>query len=96
VGGRDTRREHNQKLFRRGNELLHDVAEEKAPPGSAVPFLCECAAADCLGEVPLTLAAWESVAAVPNHFVMLVGHQRSEGEQVVGTLGEFEIARKPD
>jgi hypothetical protein len=62
----------------------------------SVPFLCECADDDCIGEVSITLAEWESVAARPNHYVMLAGHQRSEGEQIVDTLGDYEIARKPD
>ena len=35
------------------------------------------------------------VAAAPNHYVMIAGHQRSEGEEVVGSIREYEIARKP-
>jgi hypothetical protein len=27
---------------------------------------------------------------------MEADHQRSEGEEVVGSLGEYQIARKPD
>jgi hypothetical protein len=96
MADRESRREQNQMRFRSGNEALHDAVEAIVPEGRIVPFLCECADDDCLGEVEVTLSAWEGVAAQPNHFLMLAGHQRSEGEHVVGTLGQYEIARKPD
>ena len=93
---RDSRREQNQKRFRKGNETLHDVVEDIVPEELPVRFLCECADDGCLGDVNVTLSAWESVAARPNHYLMLAGHQHSEGEQVVGHVGEYEIARKPE
>jgi hypothetical protein len=93
---RDTRREKNQKLFRRGNESLHDAAVDAEPEISPVPFLCECADLDCLGRVEVAPIEWEDIAARPNHYVMLAGHQRGEGEEVVGSIREYEIARKPD
>jgi hypothetical protein len=61
-----------------------------------VPFICECADDDCLGTVNVLPSEWEAVASKPNHYLMEAGHQRSEGEQVVGYVGEYEIARKPD
>jgi hypothetical protein len=96
MADRKSRREQNQMRFRTGNEALHDAVESIVPEGRVVPFLCECADDHCLGEVEVTLAAWEGVAAQPNHFLMLAGHQRSEGEDVVGTLGQYEIARKQE
>jgi hypothetical protein len=93
---RDTRREENQKLFRHGNESLHDAAVDAGVETTSVPFLCECADEDCLGRVELTPSEWEVVTAEPNHYVMIAGHQRSEGEEVVGSVREYEIARKPD
>lgn len=92
---RDPRREQNQKLFRRGNEALHDAAVEAVWEASPVPFLCECANVDCVGRVEITPTEWEDVAARPNHYVMIAGHQRSEGEEIVGSVREYEIARKP-
>jgi hypothetical protein len=38
---------------------------------------------------------WEAVASRHNHFLMVAGHQHSEGEEVVGRVGEYEVARKP-
>ena len=46
--------------------------------------------------VEITPNEWEEVAAVPNHFVMIAAHQRIEGEEVVDSLGEYEITRKPN
>ena len=92
---RDTRREENQKLFRKGNEHLRDAVEGDVPEEKPVPFLCECAAEDCRGRVEITLSQWESVASRPNHFVTEAGHLRSEGERFVGSLGDYELVRKP-
>ena len=91
---RDTRREENEKMFRHGNESLHDAAVE-ARETSPVPFLCECADVDCLGRVDVTTSQWEGVANEPNRYLMIAGHVRSEGEEVVASLGEYEITRKP-
>jgi hypothetical protein len=91
---RDTRREENEKTFRGGNAVLRDAAK-KIGLKTDVPFMCECASIDCHGQVEVTIREWEAVAARPNHFLMIAGHQRSEGEEVVGSLREYEIARKP-
>ena len=93
---RETRRELNQLRFRQANELLHDAVEEQVQEAHAVPFLCECADDDCLGTVTVLLGEWEAVASQPNHFLMEPGHERSEGEEVVGSIGQYDIARKPD
>jgi hypothetical protein len=92
---RDTRREENQKMFRRANESLHDAAVN-ARETSTVPFLCECADVDCLGRVEVTARQWELVANEPKHYLMIAGHTRSEGEEIVGSVGKYEVARKPD
>jgi hypothetical protein len=92
---RDSRREENQKLFRRGNESLHDAALNIGLATTPVPFLCECANEDCRGQVEVTPEEWESVSSRPNHYLMLRGHLRSKGEEVVGSIREYEIALKP-
>jgi hypothetical protein len=95
MASRDTRREENQKRFRLGNERLHDVVEGEIPEMRPVPFLCECANDDCHASVEVLLSQWEDVASQPNHFLIVAGHLRSEGEEVVGSLGEYQIVRKP-
>jgi hypothetical protein len=94
MGSRDTKREQNQKLFRIGNERLNTIVEEQTPSAAPVPFLCECADERCNGRVELDRAQWESVAAKPNHYVMVAGHQRSEGEVIVGELAGYDVVVK--
>jgi hypothetical protein len=93
---RETRREHNQLRFREANERLHDAVADHGRALRRVPFLCECADDDCADRVEVEIADWEAVASQPNQFLMVRGHQRSEGEEVIGTLGEYDVARKPD
>jgi hypothetical protein len=95
MASRDTRREENQKLFRRGNERLRDVAVAAVGPADPIPFLCECAADDCNGRVEVTNDEWESIAAQSNRYLMVSGHERSEGERVVGHVAEYEVVEKP-
>ena len=93
---REARREQNQMRFREANERLHDAVEDHAHEVQRVPFLCECADDDCLGTVDVLVGEWEAVALKPSHFLMEAGHQRIEGEEVVGSVGDYEIAHKPD
>jgi hypothetical protein len=95
MAARDTRREENQKLFRFGNERLHSAVNARVPDGGRVPFLCECADEFCDARVELALVQWEGIASEPQHYVMVSGHPRSEGEKVVGTLDGYDVVRKP-
>ena len=96
MGSRDTRREENQKLFRFGNERLRSAVNDRVPDSDVIPFLCECADEFCNGRVELRMEDWEEVLRRPQHFVMVTGHPRSEGEMVVGALDGYDIVRKPD
>jgi hypothetical protein len=96
VRTRDTRREENQKLFRLGNERLHAAVSGQLRNGGRVPFLCECADEFCDGRVEISMAEWEAVEREPQHYVMVSGHPKSEGEVVVGALAGYEVVRKPD
>jgi hypothetical protein len=95
MASRDTRREQNQKLFRVGNERLHRAVNDQVPEDGRVPFLCECADEFCDGRVELRMEQWEDVAREPQHYVIVSGHARSEGEKVVGTLDGYDVVRKP-
>jgi hypothetical protein len=95
MASRDSRREQNQKRFREANARLHDAVEAQVVGAQPVRFLCECADDECLGTVEVTLEEWETVVGKPNHYLMERGHQRSEQEEIVGSLREYDIARKP-
>jgi hypothetical protein len=93
---RDERRAQNQIAFRHANERLLDATDDLVPEGQPVPFVCECADEECLGRVEVKPALWEVVAERPNHFLIIAGHPRIEGEDVVDTLGPYEVVEKPD
>jgi len=95
VGSRETRREANQKLFRLGNERLRVAVSERVPDTGRIPFLCECADEYCDERVELRLQEWESIAAEPNHYLMVAGHPRSEGEKVVRMIEGYDVVEKP-
>ena len=78
-----------------GNERLRTAVNDQVSDDRRVPFLCECADEFCNGRVELRIADWESVARQRHHYVMVRGHLRSNGEEVVGTLAGYEIVRKP-
>jgi hypothetical protein len=96
MSSRDTRREENQKLFRLGNERLDDFLDDDMSETQRVPFLCECAADWCDSRVEVRLSDWEVVSSEPNLYLIVAGHLRSEGEEVVGSLGEYQVVRRPD
>lgn len=78
-----------------GNERLNEAIDGRVPEAAKIPFLCECADESCSGRVELVRAQWASVAEKLNHFVMVSGHLRSEGEVVVGDIDEYDVVRKP-
>ena len=92
----ETPQEHVQLRFRKANQRLLAVVGNGGGGRRRIPFLCECADEDCHGTVEVDAAEWEAAASQHNHFLMEAGHQRSEGEEVVGHVGEYELARKPD
>lgn len=96
VATRDTRRAENQRLFRLGNERLRSAVNAQVSPTRRVPFLCECADEFCNGRVELRIDEWEGIARRPQHYVMVSGHPRSDGERVTGSLNGYDVVRKPD
>lgn len=95
VPSRDTRREENQRLFRLGNQRLRSAVNERVPETGRVPFLCECADEFCNARVELRIDQFEDVVREAQHFVMVSGHPRSEGEKVIGALDGYDVVRKP-
>jgi hypothetical protein len=47
--------------FRRGNEAIAEAARRVRLGDGNIEFICECADADCLGRVPLTLSDYERI-----------------------------------
>ena len=92
---RNERREENQRRFQRANQLLYDIVATRVPEATTVPFLCECADANCMGRVEVSPDQWEAVTGPTNRFLIVAGHPRTEGEEILDTLGPYEIVEKP-
>ena len=59
-----------------------------------VAFICECADDRCFERVELALGQGQAVAGRRDQYLIVAGHPRVQGEQVVDTLGPFEIVSK--
>jgi hypothetical protein len=94
VATRGERREENQQTFQAANQRLHDIVDGRLPESSPVAFICECADDTCFERVEVALGEWADIAERPDRYLIVAGHPRVEGEDVVDTLGPYEIVEK--
>jgi hypothetical protein len=73
----------NEELFRTVNERIEAVSQELPGTEPNLDFLCECDQIDCLAKINATLQEYESVRAVPTHFIVLPAHVDHTVEHVV-------------
>ena len=85
----------NQRQFRYANRRFFAVLEDAvAPDGQLFPFLCECADFDCQGRVEITAWRYEDIHADERDYVILPGHMRIAGEEIMEQNSYYEIVRK--
>jgi hypothetical protein len=86
---------HNQREFRYANRRFFDaVTNSTSPDGQLIPFLCECADEECMGRVEITAWRYEDIHAEEGHYVILPGHMRIAGEEIMEENSYYEIVRK--
>ena len=90
---REARLAMNEALFREMNERASDHAEAMDDPG-ALEVYCECANLDCIERLTLTSDEYRMVRSEPTQFVVSVGHEALDVEEVVASTDRFEIVRK--
>ena len=90
----DAGRAENQNMARSANTRLQDVAGRTVQDGKVIPFLCECAADACLGRVDITIDDYFISHLDSNHYVVIPGHPRIEGEVLVGDHGKYQVVTK--
>jgi hypothetical protein len=88
---RDEQLAANEALFRDVNETVAEVATTTADP---ILFLCECADEFCAESIALTIAQYEQVRAVPEHFIVKPGHDRPDVERIVEQRRDYWIVEK--
>ncbi len=93
---RNERLAKNEKAFRDHNERRAELelAAGVPPADEAVPFVCECGAADCTAPIEITIADWERVHGNPKHFVVQQGHQIPAIERVIDEHGAYLVVEK--
>jgi hypothetical protein len=86
----------NQREFRHANGRFADVLNRSTATqdGQLIPFLCECAADDCMGRIDITAWRYEDIHADAGHYVILPGHMRIAGEEIMEENSYYEIVRK--
>lgn len=72
-----------RRTVRRGNELIARAVRDA--PDEPTSFICECREASCLGTIELTPRDFESLTVGDGRFVVLPGHEASDGEEAVGS-----------
>lgn len=92
---RDARLRENEEVFRRANDRLESVAQERLAGADHVPFLCECADDSCMGRIDLTVEDYREVRANDRAFVTLPAHPRSAGEAIIAQRDGYDITEKP-
>jgi hypothetical protein len=94
MDAREERLARNELLFRDLNEQVEFVATPLDVDAGTFEFFCECPDVDCTLRLPITLAAYESVRSDPTLFVVALGHDRPEIEEVLDRTDTYQIVRK--
>lgn len=90
---REERLAKNEVLFRVLNENIQGIASTLGP-GAPFEFICECATSGCFERLSLTLEDYESVRVDGTHFLVAVGHEDIEVEQVVEVRDGYVVVEK--
>jgi hypothetical protein len=70
------------------------VAIEPDVVDEAVPFVCECGAADCAGALTITVEEYEAAHSTPNRFTVKPGHLYEEAEFVTEQHVRYWVVEK--
>jgi hypothetical protein len=81
-----------EDVFRRANEEIAGLARRRGW-SFPVPFLCECADAQCFARLELTLEVYEGVRSNPQCYLTAPGHEIPEA-MTIDQAGTFILAEK--
>ena len=97
VDGREERLAKNEIVFRDVNERIEKMAlshGQALRDRRDLGFLCECSNVDCTLRLLLTLGEYEHARTDPNQFVVALGHELPEIEEVVFVADTYQFVRK--
>jgi hypothetical protein len=85
----------SQREFLYANGRFLDVLQDStAPDGQLIPFLCECADADCHGRIEITAWRYDDIHTDDRNYIILPGHSRIAGEEIMEENSYYEIVKK--
>jgi hypothetical protein len=84
----------NEELFRNVNEQIEGVSQTVPASEATIEFLCECDQIDCLEKIIVTRAEYDSVRAVPTHFLVVSDHVDPRVEHDVVSNERFLVVEK--
>jgi hypothetical protein len=92
----EARLARNEVMFRALNDRIRELAVKmKEEADTDIAFVCECADETCVERVPLKLAQYEEVRAIPARFFVVPGHEATPlVESVLFRGADFVIVRK--
>ena len=86
---------HNQGEFRYANTRFRQLLDSNgAPDGQLIPFLCECADEKCWDSIRITVDRYEAIHLDERDYVILPGHLRIAGEEILEENGFYEVVKK--
>jgi hypothetical protein len=97
VDGREERLAKNEIVFRDVNERIEKMAlghDQALRDRRDLGFLCECSNVDCTLRLLLTFTQYEQARSDPTQFVVAIGHELPEIEQVVFVADTYQLVRK--
>jgi hypothetical protein len=94
VDARERRLAQNETLFREVNERVEDLALGQTDEDHVYEFFCECSNAHCDLKLSLPLSTYEQARTDSTVFIVAVGHDLPEIEEVVLRGAGFQLVRK--
>jgi hypothetical protein len=86
----------NQGEFRYANTRFRQLLDgpNTPPEGQLIPFFCECADERCWDSIRITADRYEAIHLDERDYVILPGHLRIAGEEIVEENEFYEVVKK--
>ena len=85
----------SQREFRYANGRFFTVLDDaNGPDGQLIPFFCECAESSCRGSIEITTTRYGDIHVDQRDYMILPGHTRIAGEEILEENSYYEIVRK--
>lgn len=85
---------HGERLFRLVNEKIRGINEGFGFLTGTAILVCECPDLQCVEQIELPLADYDSIRFDSSRYIALPGHEPSRA-QVIGESANFVVFQKP-